>query len=304
MAPPTNRRTGSSRRAQYTTFFGYVAGGVGAAIGAILLFASISNPGFLSGLRHVGAEASAPVSRAAASGKAQGGSLAETISGYWAAGSQNAQLKRELAEAKARLLQLQAQQVENQRLKSLLGLMREEPRPVVATRMIGSTSASTRRIATIDAGHSDGVSPGMPVRSASGVLGRVLDVSRTTARVLLVTDSESVVPIRRARDGLPGFAQGRGDGSLDIRLINLGINPLKPGDQFVTSGSGGLYRPGIPIAVVWKTTSEGAIARVLGDPAGNDYVIVDQVWVARPETMPGDAGATPAPSGQAQAAGL
>lgn len=282
MAPPTNRRTGSSRRAQYTTFFGYVIGGIGAGIGAILLLVSVGNPGFLGGLRNIGAEMAAPASRAAAGGKAQGDSLAETISGYFAAGSQNAMLRRELAEAKARLVQAQAQAEENRRLKGLLGLMAQEPRPVAATRMIGSTSSSTRRIATIDAGSRDGVREGMPVRSTSGVLGRVLDVSSNTARVLLITDSESVVPIRRARDGLPGFAQGHGDGTLDIRLINLGVNPLKPGDQFVTSGSGGLFRPGMPIAVVWKVRGDGAIARVLGDPAGNDYVLVEQVWSDQP----------------------
>ena len=63
----------------------------------------------------------------------------------------------------------------------------------------------------------------------------------TSSRVLLLTDSESVVPVRRAKDDVVAFAEGRADGSLRLRLINLGVNPIKVGDVFVTSGSGGLY---------------------------------------------------------------
>ena len=77
----------------------------------------------------------------------------------------------------------------------------------------------------------------------------MLEAGRATSRVLLITDGESVVPVRRASDGIAAFAQGNADGTLQIRLISLGINPLKRGDALVTSGSGGLYRPGTPIAV-------------------------------------------------------
>lgn len=278
MAPPANRRPGYSRRAQYTTFFGYLAGGVGAAIGVALLLVSIRNPGFMAGLRGLGADVAAPVSRTFDSGKAGSDGLLETVAAYFAAGRQNAQLKRELAEAKVRLVAAQAQAEENRRLKGLLGLMQTDPKPLLTTRLIGSTSASIRRFATLGAGASNGVAVGMPVRSPRGLVGRVLEVSSSTARVLLITDTESVVPVRRAVDGVPAFAQGRADGTLQIRLINLGINPLKKGDTFVTSGSGGLYRPGTPMAVVRKITSDGAIAQPLSDPAANDYVVVDRAW--------------------------
>ena len=87
------------------------------------------------------------------------------------------------------------------------------------------------------------------------------------------------------------FAEGRADGTLRIRLINLGINPLKKGDVFVTSGSGGLYRPGIAVAVASSITKDGAIARLLSDPAATDFVIVEPVW--KPEAR---AVANPSPS--------
>ena len=97
--------------------------------------------------------------------------------------------------------------------------------------------------------------------------------------------------MRRASDSLPGFAEGRADGRVQIRLISLGINPLKRGDAFVTSGSGGLYPPGMPIAIVESLTRDGAVARVLADPAASDYVAVLPVWV--PQTVAAEAADQP-----------
>jgi rod shape-determining protein MreC len=303
MAPSSNRRSGSSRRAQYTTFIGYLVGGAGAVVGAAFLIVSIINPGFMSPLRGVGSDVVAPASRVAAESKAEGADFFETISGYLAAGRQNAGLRREIERAKVRLIEADGIADENARLKVLLGLMAEDPKPVAAARLIGSSSASTRRFATLGVGARDGVTVGMPVRSPLGLVGRVLETSDSTARVLLITDGESLVPVRRASDGIPAFAQGRGDGTLQIRLINLGINPLKRGDTFVTSGSGGLYRPNTPIAVVASVTTDGAIAHVLSDPASNDYVVVEQMWASSATAPsaeadvggPGTEGPAPAP---------
>jgi len=286
MAPPAHRRTGSSRKAQYSVFFGYIAGALGAALGLILLIVAIRDPSFMGGLRGAGRDAVAPASRAAAGAKAESSGFFAAIAGYFAAGRQNAELRRELDRVKAHLVEGQAVAEENRRLKSLLGLSRSEHKPVAIARLVGSTASSTRRFATLGAGATDGVAVGMPVRAPQGLVGRVLETGNLTSRVLLVTDGESVVPVRRARDGIPAFAQGRGDGMLQIRLITLGINPLKRGDAFVTSGSGGLYPPNIPVAIVAKVTSDGAIAFPLSDPAASDYVAVEPSWTARPGAEP------------------
>ena len=278
MAPSGNRRPGYSRRAQYTTFFGYIAGVLGALVGAGLLVMSFVNPHFLSGLRGAASDAAQPGGRVVAGSRTAGRSLGSEIAAYFRAGSQNVQLRRELREAKTRLAEADAVRSENRRLKLLLGLRDDGGAPVAVTRITSSTASSTRRLATIGSGSSDGVEIGMPVRSVNGLVGRVLETGGSSSRVLLVTDTESVVPVRRARDGVPAFVQGLGDGRIKIRLINLGLNPLKKGDVFVTSGSGGLYRPGIALAAVTAITSDGAIARVLSDPAATEYVIVERSW--------------------------
>lgn len=295
MAPP-NRRPGYSRRAQYSTFFAYLAGAAGALIGAVLLLISLANPTAFSWLRGWGSDAVAPVGRAASTARTSSLGFFETVGGYFAAARQNARLRREIEAAKVRLVEAQAQTEENRRLKMLLGLNDSEARPVTYARLISSTSSSTRRFGTLSAGARDGITVGMPVRSPLGLVGRVLEVGNATSRVLLVTDPESVVPVRRASDGIPAFAQGRSDGTLQIRLISLGINPLKPGDTFVTSGAGGLFRPGTAIAVVGSLTRDGALGRLLSDPSASEYVAVEPVWA--PEALPARPGATSTPAGQ------
>lgn len=292
---PSDRRSGYSRRAQYSTFFSYIAGVLGAIVGAALLTISIVDPGAFGWLRGLAADAAETPGRASADTRNAGRSIISIIGGYFRAGSQNAKLQRELKEAKIRLAEAQAIADENRRLKALLGMVAQEPKPVVVTQLTSSTASSTRRFATLGAGSANGVIVGMPVRSREGLVGRVLEVGASTSRVLLVTDTESLVPVRRAKDAVPAFAQGRGDGSLQIRLINLGINPLKLGDVLVTSGSGGLYRPGTAVAAVTELTRDGAVARVLSDPAATEYVIVEQIW-ARPERPPAQDGNTNPPS--------
>lgn len=299
MAPPSNRRTGFSRRAQYTTFFGYIAAGIGALVGGGLLIASLGDDSRFAGVRGTAADITAPVAKVAAVGSAETGGFFSAIGGYLAAGSKNAELRAEVEQARVKLVEAQATAEENRRLKELLGLARQDPKPVAVAVMIGSTSSSTRRFATISVGSNQGVAVGMPVRSPLGLVGRVLEVGGSTARVLLITDAESVVPVRRASDGIAAFATGRADGMLQLRLINLGINPLKRGDVIVTSGSGGLYRPGTAVAVVDRLVADGAIARVLADPGATEFVTVEPIWnqLAPPQAA---SAATPAPGGAAR----
>lgn len=293
MAPSPNRRPGNSRRAQYGTFFGYFAGVLGAAIGVGLLVISMLDPAAFATLRGAAADVASPA--AAASTQARRGTqgVYDLIAGYVLAGSRGARLESDMRTARTQLAQTQALADENRRLKALLGLAIEDPRPIAVTQLISGSGASTRRLATIAAGRRQGVATGMPVRSPLGLIGRVLETGATTARVLLITDSESVVPVRRATDGVPAFAQGRGDGRVQIRLINLGVNPLRRGDVFVTSGSGGLYRPGVAVAAIAELTRDGGMAELLSDPAATDYVAVERQW--SPDAVTATALPPPAP---------
>lgn len=278
MASPTSRRSGFSKKQQYSVFTGYLLATLGAVIGLALLVISLWQPSAMQPLRGAATTAVSPVGEATATARAGGNSVWETLSGFWKAGSQNAKLREEVEVARIRLAEAQAIEAENDRLKALLGLANEQNVPIATTRLVASSASSVRRFAYVGVGNTDGVEIGMPVHSERGVIGRVLETSLASSRVLLLTDTESVLPVRRASDQTVAFAEGRGDGLLRIRLINLGINPLEVGDVFVTSGAGGYYRPGVAVAVLSEITPDGGIAQLIAEPAATNYVSVEPIY--------------------------
>lgn len=278
MAPPSSRRSGFSKKAQYSLFTGYLLAAAGAVLGLALLSLSLWQPDAFAPLRGVASDAARPAGEAGAAVRSGSKGLFATIAGYIDAGSQNAALRRELDIARIRLAEAEAVEAENRRLKGLLALRDGETKPVAIASLFGSTVTSVRRHAYLGAGRNQGVQTGMPVVSERGVIGRILETGRNASRVLLLTDSESVLPVRRAKDDVIAFAEGRGDGLLRIRLVNLGINPLKVGDLMVTSGAGGYYRPGVAVAVIGKLTPDGGIARLVAEPAATRFVAVEPIY--------------------------
>ncbi|MGH8337690.1 MAG: rod shape-determining protein MreC, partial [Gammaproteobacteria bacterium] len=161
-----------------------------------------------------------------------------------------------------------------------LRLREETPDHIAIGRLISSTASSARRVATLSIGSNEGIERALPVRGPSGLIGRVIEVGPTTARILLITDAENLVPAMRASDGLPAFATGLANGYVAIKPIQLGESPFKIGDIIVTSGNGGLYPPNIPFARVVRKTNEGAMAKPLADPANTPYAIVLRTYQA------------------------
>jgi rod shape-determining protein MreC len=278
MAPPSSRRSGFSKKAQFSLFTGYLLAGAAALLGLALLALSHWQPAAFAPLRGVATDVVAPAGEVGAVTRAGSQGMFASIAGYFNAGRQNAELRKELEIARIRLAEADAVKAENRRLKGLLALRDGETQPVAVARLVGSTATSGRRHAYISAGAADGVKPGMPVLSERGVVGRVLETGRGSARVLLLTDSESVLPVRRAKDDIIAFAEGRGDGMLRIRLVNLGINPLKVGDVMLTSGAGGYYRPGVAVAVIAQITPDGGIARLVAEPSATNFIAVEPIY--------------------------
>ncbi len=303
MAPPSSRRSGFSKKAQYSQFTGYLLAGGGAVLGLALLMLSLWQPAAFAPARGVASDIVAPIGTGGAAVRNTSQGLFASIGGYFDAGQQNAALREEMEIARIRLAEAEAVSAENRRLKGLLGLREAAFKPVATARLVGSTATSTRRHAFLSAGASDGVKLGMAVVSERGVIGRILETGRNSARVLLLTDSESVLPVRRAKDNVIAFAEGRGDGLVRIRLVNLGINPLKIGDMMVTSGAGGYYRPGVAVAVISTITPDGGIARLVAEPSATNFVAVEPVYqpiaVAALSDEGGELGLSPAPTASA-----
>lgn len=286
MATPRHRRRGYSRRAQYGLFVGYVAAVAGAVFAVGLLLIGRLDPATFALMRGTAIDATAPltgVGRVVVRGFEDMGS---SISAYLDAGNQNRALRAALDGERRRAIATKALVSENARLKRLALVVEHLPKPVVSARLIGSSITAHRRFATLAAGHVDGVLPGQPVRSAEGLVGRVYETGQFAARVLLLTDGESAVPVRVVRTNQPALASGRGDGMIDLRGLTTGGRPFRRGDLVVTSGTGGVYAPNIPVAVVTRLTGDRALARPLADPASLDFALVYPIFQAPLDAPP------------------
>ena len=279
MAPPSTRRPGFSRRAQYGLLIGYVVA-VGGVLFALLLLvvAILDRPGF-NALRSLALDATTPISSAGRGIVRSGSDTAAGISNYFEAASQNAALKQRLKETQRQLIQAEATMLENRRLKRLLGLTAAVADEVAVARVVGSTFDSSRRLATLSVGSAAGVRPGQPVRAPEGLIGRVLETGRYAARILLITDGANTVPVHLVRSGVPALATGRGDGTVELKTLEVGQNPFRRGDIVVTSGVGGIYPPGVPVARVVAVSRDSTIARPVADPAFVPFAIVERAYL-------------------------
>lgn len=274
MAPPSHRRPGFSRRAQYVLFSGYVVAVLGAITASLLVVAAQFDPRGFRAVQGVASDVASPFMSVGRVIARTFGATDDAIAHYLAAISTNDALKAELARARSRLIEARIIEAQNRELRALLQLQDQRPDVVAHGRLIGSTLSDSRRIATLSAGAQAGVRSGYPVRAANGLIGRVLNTGTYSSRVLLLSDASSVVPVRILRDGSPGFVTGNGDGTLDVRGLNAGARLFRRGDILVTSGTGGLYPPGIPVAIIIRSRGDEGTAAPIANPGAVDYVTV------------------------------
>jgi rod shape-determining protein MreC len=268
-------RPGWSRRAQYGLFFSFLAVIAGIVIGLILLGLSLVAPKTFESVRGAALDVTGPVAGALHEVTATASGLVTGAGDYWDAARQNSELTRQRQAMLRRMVEAKAIVQENRQLKAALQLRERSPERVAVGRIVGSSFNSPRRFAILSVGSSDGVLVGMPVRSPDGLVGRVIDAGALASRVLLVSDRANIVPARLLRNGIPVISQGRGDGTIDVRPLEVGRNPFKRGDIIITSGTGGLYPPLVPIARVVKLDDDGAVALPLADPANTSFAIVE-----------------------------
>ena len=268
-------RPGWSRRAQYGLFFSFLAVIAGIIIGLVLLVISLAAPTAFANIRGAALDVTGPVASALHEVTATAEGMVTGADDYWDAARQNGELKRERKAMLQRMVEARPIVQENLQLKATLQL-REHSRDAIAVgRIVGSSFNSPRRYAILSAGSSDGVAEGMPVRSADGLVGRIIDAGQLASRVLLISDRASIVPARLLRNGMPVIAQGRGDGTIDVRPLEVGRNPFRRGDIIITSGTGGLYPPLVPVGKVVKLDDDGAVVVPLADPANTSFAFVE-----------------------------
>jgi rod shape-determining protein MreC len=199
---------------------------------------------------------------------------------------QNERLKRENLVLQGRSQQMSSLQAENVRLRALLNssaMLRDD---VLVAELIGVSPDPVRHQLVLNKGENDGVFIGQPLIDAEGLLGQIVEVSPVNSRALLITDATHSIPVQVNRSGVRAIAEGSGTlASLEIRHVSA-TTDIEEGDLLVTSGLGGRFPIGYPVAVVSSVERDPgeAFARVTASPSAaldrSRHVLL--VFTARP----------------------
>lgn len=181
----------------------------------------------------------------------------------------NERLQRENLVLQGRSQQMASLQAENVRLRALLNstaLLRDD---VLVAELIGVSPDPVRHQLVINKGLADDVYPGQPLIDADGLMGQIVEVSSNSSRALLITDATHSIPVQVNRNGVRAIAEGTGSlGSLEIRHVSA-TTDIQLGDLLVTSGLGGRFPEGYPVAVVTEIERDPGrtFARVVARPS-------------------------------------
>lgn len=180
----------------------------------------------------------------------------------------NKKLEQQLFLLRSDLLRLKQVTQENERLRELLSSpVRKDSRKMVAEILAVDSDPFVHQV-VIDRGERNGVFDGQPVVNDSGVVGQVVSVGKTTSRVLLISDASHGIPVRVLRTEMRAIASGTGNlDELELKNIPRSAD-IKKGDQLITSGLGGRFPMGYPVAVVTSFSFEegNPFAKVMARP--------------------------------------
>ncbi len=162
---------------------------------------------------------------------------------------ENKTLKENIASLKKNILDLQEISFENKRLRELLDFSQSKKRKVIPSMVIARDLSKLKDTIIIDKGKKHNIQKDMVVISGNGLVGRVRECGWSISRVLLITDTDSVVSgiVHRTRD--EGAVTGNMQEGLIMKYLELDSD-VKKGDKVITSGFGSVFEKGILIGEV------------------------------------------------------
>jgi rod shape-determining protein MreC len=185
----------------------------------------------------------------------------------WIAGSfadrsrlrtENAQLTEQLRVARTQLLRFESLNEENRRLREIREASKGVSERTLIAEIISVSVNPFRHMVVINKGADDGVFRGQPVLDAFGVVGQVMQVGKSTATLILITDAEHAVPVQVNRTGIRSIAMGTGEpAKLSLPYMTVESDVLK-GDLLVSSGLDAIFPAGYPVATVTKVERNSA----------------------------------------------
>ena len=183
-------------------------------------------------------------------------------------------LNREMAALRTRMLEIDILKSENERLRDLLGGIARTDMDVVVADVIAFTTGLGGSLLTIDVGELQSVQQGDPVIDGGGLCGQVVTTGLNTSQVLIVTDPAHSVPVMIERTGAQGIATGSGNDGLIEFEGGFMLSNVQVGDVMITSGLGGRFPYGYPVAEVVSVEVEDPLLgrRIFAEPFADPAV--------------------------------
>ncbi len=179
------------------------------------------------------------------------GKLTDSVKSYAALKAENLTLKQTQATDRIRLLKYESLEKENIRLRALLDSSYELGEQVLIAELLSvKISPPYENLVVVNKGSRFGIHPQQPVMDANGVVGQVIRALPLSSEIMLITDPNHAIPVQINRNGLLTIAMGSGE----LNRLTLPFLPdnadIRPGDLLITSGLGGTFPQGYPVAVV------------------------------------------------------
>lgn len=178
--------------------------------------------------------------------------IGDTFSSHKTLLEENQRLNKEWYELRAQLLKYSAIEAENMRLRELLDSSIKIDDRVLIAEVLHVEIDPLKRQIIINKGSSDHAFIGQTIIDALGVVGQIIHVSPYTATVMLITNPDHSIPVQVARNGIRSIAVGsREDYRLELPYLATNSD-VKTGDLLITSGLGGRFPYGYPVATVYR----------------------------------------------------
>jgi rod shape-determining protein MreC len=170
---------------------------------------------------------------------------------------ENRGLKQRLAEARQRNIQLHEFELENMRLRDLLGFKRSLPHPAISAQIIGKDPSAWFKSVILDKGLADGLQRGLPAVTALGVVGQIVEISGHQSRLMLIIDRNSAADALVQRSRVRGIVKGTSSNECYLDYV-MREEDVRVGDEVVSSGFDGVYPKGLLVGTVTAVGFHGS----------------------------------------------
>ena len=183
----------------------------------------------------------------------------------------NIELKLEIARLQHLQSEVESVRAENIALKDLLTIAEEEEFEYITTKLLSVSFNPFSRTALISAGQKQGIEPDQIVVNSGKLVGKVIEVSNNYAKVMLISDVNSRIPIKANSSREQGILAGNNNNN--SKILYLPNNHLVQKDEeIVTSGHGNIYPAGILVGYVSKVTEHDVMVNVAADLSKTEFV--------------------------------